>query len=79
MQTTYLGIPCVTLRTTTEGPVTVEVGTNYLSWNNTEAVKKIVFDIVNCNMKKREIPELWDGKSAGRIVSILLRKDSLCQ
>ena len=71
-ETTFLGIPCVTLRTTTERPVTVELGTNYLVGDDTNAARKVCLDILDNKFKKGQIPELWDGKSAERIVSILL-------
>ena len=73
-ETTYLGIPCVTLRTSTERPVTVEEGTNYLVGEDTLAAEKVCLDILNNNFKKGQIPELWDGHAAERIVEVLVDK-----
>ncbi len=73
-ETTFMGIPCVTLRTTTERPITVDLGTNYLVGEDTIEAQKVCYDILDNKIKKGEIPELWDGKSAERIVQILLEK-----
>ena len=73
-ETTFMGIPCVTLRTTTERPITVDLGTNYLVGEDTIEVQKVCNDILDNKIKKGAIPELWDGKSAERIVDILLEK-----
>lgn len=71
-ETTYMGVPCVTLRNNTERPITVEIGTNYLVGDNTENAFEKCVEILDGNFKKGEIPELWDGKAAERIVDILL-------
>jgi len=76
-ETTYLGVPCVTLRNTTERPITVEVGTNYLVGEDFSQAKKYINRILAGNHKQGKIPELWDGKSAERIVKILI--DELIQ
>ncbi len=70
-ETTVLGIPCITLRTTTERPETVEVGTNELIGNKPEAIQPHLERILAGEWKKGEIPEKWDGKAATRIVEIL--------
>lgn len=70
-ETTYLGIPCITLRKTTERPITVQEGTNYLVGDNYNLANEIVSDIISGKAKKGKIPELWDGKAAERIVEIL--------
>ncbi|KAA6430378.1 UDP-N-acetylglucosamine 2-epimerase (non-hydrolyzing) [Dyadobacter flavalbus] len=74
-ETTFLQIPCITLRETTERPVTVESGTNYLlSSPDAEDVVKLAHEIFAGNAKKGIIPALWDGKAAERIVSVLREK-----
>ena len=73
-ETTYLGIPCVTLRTTTERPITTEIGTNYLIGDDLNKAKEICMQILSGNAKKGSIPEKWDGKAAERIVKILLHR-----
>ncbi len=70
-ETTVLGIPCLTLRNTTERPITIIQGTNTLVWNNTEKIIEEAFKILNGKGKKGNCPELWDGRAAKRIVEIL--------
>ncbi|MCF0053786.1 UDP-N-acetylglucosamine 2-epimerase (non-hydrolyzing) [Dyadobacter sp. LJ53] len=74
-ETSFLQIPCITLRESTERPVTVEVGTNHLlpAWN-AESVFHLAKQILRGNCKKGRIPNLWDGSTAGRIVTILREK-----
>jgi UDP-N-acetylglucosamine 2-epimerase (non-hydrolysing) len=72
-ETTFLQIPCLTLRENTERPVTVEVGTNQLCGRNIESVVSKSFDIMNGKAKRGKVPELWDGKTAERIVEILAK------
>jgi len=65
-ETTYLGIPCLTLRNNTERPITVTEGTNTLvDFDNLE---KYIKDIIDNDYKSGTIPILWDGKTAKRIV-----------
>lgn len=71
-ESTYLGVQCLTLRNSTERPVTVEIGTNQLIGNNLEYAEKESFDIMNGKKKVGKVPDLWDGKAAERIVNILV-------
>jgi len=73
-ETTFLGVQCITMRNNTERPVTVEVGTNRITGTNIEEVKKSVYEVLNGNIKKGSIPELWDGRTAQRIVQIIAEK-----
>jgi UDP-N-acetylglucosamine 2-epimerase (non-hydrolysing) len=68
-ETTYLGIPCLTLRPNTERPITVTHGTNQLCELN--ELKSKVDSILSGNVHKGNKIELWDGKTAGRIVEFL--------
>lgn len=70
-ETTYLGVPCVTLRPNTERPETVSIGSNELvnEENLVQAVEKVISD----KWKKGGIPVLWDGKTATRIVNEISR------
>ena len=70
-ETTYLGVPCITLRENTERPVTIDVGTNIMVGSNTDLVISEAKKVINGQAKKGRIPELWDGKAAERIVSII--------
>lgn len=65
-ETTYLGIPCLTMRANTERPVTITQGTNTLC--KIDEVQNLVSEILAGNGKQGKIPDLWDGKAAWRIV-----------
>jgi len=69
-ETTYLGIPCLTLRPNTERPITITQGTNELV--DLSDMEEKVNLIMEGNWKNGSVPENWDGKTAHRIVSILL-------
>lgn len=71
-ETTYLQVPCLTFRDSTERPVTVELGTNQLLADlNPETVHQKVVEILDGKAKKGVIPPLWDGQAAGRIAAII--------
>ena len=70
-ETTFLNIPCVTLRKNTERPITVDIGSNYLAGSNTEKILETVDLILSGQGKKATIPELWDGKAGERIINTL--------
>jgi UDP-N-acetylglucosamine 2-epimerase (non-hydrolysing) len=72
-ETTFLKVPCITLRTSTERPVTVDIGTNYLVGNDLSKARELTFSIIGGNSKSGEIPPLWDGKTSERIVEILVK------
>jgi len=71
-EATVMGIPCMTLRESTERPETVTIGTNELLGTNPDAIKPAMDKLFEGRWKKGSIPELWDGKAAERIVDILL-------
>ena len=70
-ETTFLGVPCLTLRKNTERPVTVTEGTNTLVGDNTLMIFREADKIIGGRYKKGSIPQLWDGKASQRIVKIL--------
>ena len=70
-ETTVLGIPCLTLRDTTERPITITQGTNILVHNDTERIIAEALKILNGDVKKSHCPELWDGKTAERVVKVI--------
>jgi UDP-N-acetylglucosamine 2-epimerase (non-hydrolysing) len=72
-ETTVLGVPCLTLRNNTERPETVTTGTNEMIGDNVDALRQALQNLNEGNWKKGTIPELWDGRTAERIVSHLLR------
>ncbi len=71
-ESTYLGIQCITVRNSTERPVTIEIGTNQLAGENIEDAIKLTQNVLAGNVKLGRIPELWDGRAAERIVKIIL-------
>ena len=71
-EATVLGIPCMTLRDSTERPETVTIGTNEMVGTNPENIISYIDKMVKGNWKKGGIPELWDGKTADRIVEVIL-------
>jgi UDP-N-acetylglucosamine 2-epimerase (non-hydrolysing) len=74
-ETTFLQVPCMTFRDTTERPVTVELGTNFLMKDlNPVTVKAQMIEILNSNTKQGIIPPLWDGRASERIANILVDK-----
>lgn len=70
-ETTYLGIPCLTLRDNTERPITVELGTNQLVGLNHEKILSSLDTIVSGTWKRGIVPQLWDGRAAERVVEVL--------
>ena len=72
-ETTVMGIPCMTLRNNTERPETVRIGTNELIGTDPKAIKPAMEKLFAGTWKKGTIPEMWDGKTAERIVSILTK------
>jgi UDP-N-acetylglucosamine 2-epimerase (non-hydrolysing) len=72
-ETTFLRVPCLTLRTTTERPVTVSVGSNVLVGEDLEKLKDETARVLNGRAKQGGIPALWDGHAAERIAEIVLK------
>lgn len=71
-ETTYLGVPCLTLRENTERPVTVELGTNELIGRDMDLLCDCVEKILAGQWKKGRVPPLWDGHASERIAKVLL-------
>jgi len=74
-ETTFLGVPCLTVRENTERPMTVEVGTNVLVGQDMKRLKKEVYKILDGKAKKGSVPPLWDGKASERIAEVVLRSE----
>jgi UDP-N-acetylglucosamine 2-epimerase (non-hydrolysing) len=72
-ETTVLNIPCLTLRKTSERPITITQGSNTLVGNDSGAIVTEASKILDGKGKKGNRPELWDGKAAERMVDILVR------
>ena len=71
-ETTFLGIPCVTLRENTERPATVEIGTNTVVGTDKAAFGETIKNIREGTYKTGGRPPLWDGKTSERVCDILL-------
>ena len=72
-ETTVLGVPCITLRDTTERPETVTIGTNELIGTDPAALKPVLAQLLAGRWKKGAIPEKWDGHTGERIAEVLER------
>ena len=72
-ETTFLGIPCLTLRNNTERPITIKEGTNKLVGTNKKKIIEESFKILNKKYVKRRVPKFWDGNASKRIVKILIK------
>ncbi len=70
-ETTYLGVPCLTLRENTERPVTVSLGTNVLVGRDPDKLRAELSRVLAGNAKKGTIPPLWDGHAGERIAALL--------
>ncbi len=73
-ESTWMGIPCLTVRENTERPVTVTLGTNEIVGTDSAKIIDAANRILSGNWKKGEIPPLWDGHAAERIVKIFKNK-----
>ena len=71
-ETTVMNVPCITLRENTERPETCKIGTNVLVGNDAEKIASSFKLLLSGNWKQGEIPDLWDGKAAVRIVEYLV-------
>jgi UDP-N-acetylglucosamine 2-epimerase (non-hydrolysing) len=71
-ETTIMNVPCITLRNSTERPETCEIGTNVLVGTDSEKISEAFKILLHGNWKQGQIPELWDGNAAERIVNHLV-------
>jgi UDP-N-acetylglucosamine 2-epimerase (non-hydrolysing) len=78
-ETTYLGVPCLTLRANTERPVTLTMGTNVLVGDDLQRLQVEVTRILEGKAKVGGIPPLWDGHASERIAKILLQREQAAQ
>jgi UDP-N-acetylglucosamine 2-epimerase (non-hydrolysing) len=72
-ETTVLGVPCITLRSNTERPITCEEGTNQLVGNDRAPILNAARRLLDGSPSAGRVPEKWDGKTAERIVQVLQR------
>jgi UDP-N-acetylglucosamine 2-epimerase (non-hydrolysing) len=76
-ETTFLGVPCLTVRENTERPVTVSMGTNILVGRDARRLVKELGRVLDRPGKQGDIPPLWDGHAAERIASVIAGDGSL--
>ena len=74
-ETTYLGIPCFTLRDNTERPITCDVGSNLLLGLAPERIREVPGLIAQARARNAAVPTGWDGMAAERLVDALLETD----
>lgn len=74
-ETTYLGVPCITVRENTERPVTVTEGTNILVGQDMSLLRHEAAEILAGRAKEGRIPDLWDGKAGERIAQLILQEE----
>ncbi|MBI1825967.1 MAG: UDP-N-acetylglucosamine 2-epimerase (non-hydrolyzing) [Planctomycetes bacterium] len=70
-ETTILGVPCLTLRANTERPITITLGTNRLTGTTTDGILRGYHEATSGASRELRAPELWDGRAAERIVSVI--------
>ena len=70
-ETTYLGVPCLTVRENTERPITVAVGTNVLVGRDRDRLKAEVKRVLTGHGKVGSVPPLWDGRAGERIAALI--------
>jgi len=70
-ETTALGVPCLTMRESTERPITVDEGTNTIVGRDAGPTLRAIDEILAGGGKRGRVPELWDGRAAGRIATHL--------
>ena len=70
-ETTYLGVPCLTLRENTERPITVSLGTNVLVGRDPDKLRSELRLVVAGKAKRGTVPPLWDGHAGERIAALL--------
>jgi UDP-N-acetylglucosamine 2-epimerase (non-hydrolysing) len=71
-ETTFLGVPCLTVRENTERPVTVELGSNILVGRDMERLRTEASLVLSGKAKTGTVPPLWDGKAGERIADVIV-------
>jgi UDP-N-acetylglucosamine 2-epimerase (non-hydrolysing) len=75
-ESTYLGVPCLTVRENTERPITVTMGTNVLVGRDPDKLRSELSKVLAGNAKKGSVPPLWDGHAGERIADVLVGQRS---
>jgi UDP-N-acetylglucosamine 2-epimerase (non-hydrolysing) len=69
-ETTVLGVPCLTLRENTERPITCDIGTNVLVGTDPDKIRAAIVDAFDGEKRAFQVPPLWDGHAAERILAV---------
>jgi UDP-N-acetylglucosamine 2-epimerase (non-hydrolysing) len=69
-ETTYLGIPCLTVRSNTERPITIEQGTNRLVQGKRRVIVEAAHEMITSHRRSQCKIKYWDGQTSKRIVSV---------
>jgi UDP-N-acetylglucosamine 2-epimerase (non-hydrolysing) len=69
-ETTWFRVPCITIRENTERPITVTEGTNVLAGTDPRRIEQSALDALEGRFKAGRVPDLWDGRTAGRIADV---------
>lgn len=75
-ETTFLQVPCLTVRENTERPITVSIGTNEVVGRNVDKIAAAANKRLSESVNRRRIPPLWDGHAAERIAAVLKREQA---
>lgn len=70
-ETTFMQVPCITVRPNTERPITIDVGTNTLVELDIQHVMALITQILEGHYKKGAIPPMWDGKASERLTKVV--------
>jgi UDP-N-acetylglucosamine 2-epimerase (non-hydrolysing) len=73
-ETTYLGVPCLTVRDNTERPVTISDGTNRLAGRDPQTLRTLAKESLESPIPKKRIPALWDGHASERIAAVIAKE-----
>ena len=73
-ETTFLQVPCLTVRENTERPITVSIGTNEIVGRKLDKVADAAARVLSGVAKRGKIPPLWDGHAAERVAAVLARE-----
>jgi UDP-N-acetylglucosamine 2-epimerase (non-hydrolysing) len=75
-ETSWLEVPCLTLRDNTERPVTISYGTNQLIGSNPKNLSHLIIKNMNSdkNFDRSQLPDFWDGRTGPRIASAILKE-----
>lgn len=75
-ETTFLGVPCLTVRENTERPVTITTGTNVLVGRSVDRIRSEVENVLAGRARQGSVPPLWDGHAAERIAEVIVNRFS---